>query len=418
MRGRRGGQRLNNHRIKPIESAYRAPGTNSNFMRDYSKDSVAASIVRLGPPSAACLQSVKSSTGRVIDQLNQARDISQDFLSDKFDFAEGNCTGLLNMQSASPDRNLPRDVTTLRDHPRDATLLWDHALDIASSTRNPFNLSFLERKPSSLPPKRLLQFGNVNTRSIRNQTAEFLHHVLDSRLDVCTVTEIWLNDHDTVSLASLSPSGFNFKNFPRPSERNGGGTGVFYNLSLDLSFFDGGEKSSFEFSEWKFSAHGRIFRLVVVYRPPYSKEHPAPASVFFQEFSAFLETTVLCPEVLLVSGDFNFHLDDPSDADARKFMELMDTFGLLQHITIPTHVSGHILDLIISRSSNDINVFPPKSTYYIYDLALLNVNYLSLVLICWSRKFLIGSSNSGQASKNWLSVMIPPYHKSWINTPP
>ena len=249
MRGRRGGQRLNNHRIKPIESAYRAPGTKSNFMRDYSKNSVAVSNVRLRPPSAACLQSVKSSTGRVIDQLNQVQDISQDFLSDTFDFVEGNCTGLLNMQFASPDCNLPRDMTTLWDHSRDATLQCDHALDIASSTRNPSNLSFLERTPSSLLPKRLLQFGNVNTRSIRNKTAEFLHHVLDSRLDVCTVTETWLNDHDTVSLASLSPSGFNFKNFPRPSEQNGGGTGVLFNLTLDLSFFDGGEKSSFEFSE-------------------------------------------------------------------------------------------------------------------------------------------------------------------------
>ena len=126
-----------------------------------------------------------------------------------------------------------------------------NALDIASSTRNPSNLRFLERTPPSLPPKRLLQFtsGNVNTRSIRNKTAEFLHHVLDSRLDVCAVTETWLNEQDTVSLASLSPLGFNFKNFPRPSERNGGVTGVFYNLSLDLSFPNGREKSSFEFSE-------------------------------------------------------------------------------------------------------------------------------------------------------------------------
>jgi len=44
---------------------------------------------------------------------------------------------------------------------------------------------------------------------------------------------------------------------------------------------------------------------------------------------------VLCPEVLLVSSDFNFHLDDFSDANARKFMELMDMFGLLQHNTTP-----------------------------------------------------------------------------------
>ena len=95
--------------------------------------------------------------------------------------------------------------------------------------------------------------------------------------------------------------------------------------------------------------HGRIIKLVVIYHPPYSKEHPVPVGVFFQEFSAFLETAVLCTEVLLVSGDFNFHLDDSSDADARKFMEIMDTFGLLQHITTPMHVSEHILHLIISQ---------------------------------------------------------------------
>ena len=163
-------------------------------------------------------------------------------------------------------------------------------------------------------------------------------------------------------------SGFNFKNFPRPSERNGGGTGAFYNLSLDLSFFDSGEKSSFEFSEWKLSVHGRIIRLVVVYRPPYSKEHPVPASVLFQEFSAFLKTTVLCPEVLLVSGYFNFHLDDPSDADARKFMELRIRLVCCNILPpLRTFLDIIILDLIISRSSNDINVFPPKSTYYISD---------------------------------------------------
>ena len=59
---------------------------------------------------------------------------------------------------------------------------------------------------------------------------------------------------------------------------------------------------------------------------------------------------MLCPEVLLVFSDFNFHLDDFSDANARKFMELMDMFGLLQHNTTPMHVSGHtgILHLIIS----------------------------------------------------------------------
>ena len=41
-------------------------------------------------------------------------------------------------------------------------------------------------------------------------------------------------------------------------------------------------------------------------------------------------------EVLLISGDFNFHIDDPSDNDAKT----LETFGLSQHVTAPTHSSG------------------------------------------------------------------------------
>lgn len=175
-----------------------------------------------------------------MDQLNQAWDISQDLLSDKlFDFAGGNCTGLLNIQFVLLDCNLPWDMTTLWDHSQNATLQLDHAWHITSSDRNPSNLSFLERMPFSFPP-RLLQFGNINTRSIRNKTAEFLHHVLDSGLGVCTITETWLSDQDIVSLGTLSPSGLNFENFYNS---------VFYSLSLNCPFFDGGEKSSFEFSQ-------------------------------------------------------------------------------------------------------------------------------------------------------------------------
>ena len=137
---------------------------------------------------------------------------------------------------------------------------------------------------------------------------------------------------------------------------------VFYNLSQNLSFLDGGKKPSFKFSEWKLYAHGRKIKLVFVFCPPYSKKHPVSASIFFQEFSAFLETSVLCPEVLLVSGDFNFHLDDPSDADARIVMELMDTFGLLPPLSM-------FLDIYSILSSHarrmTLITFPLKSTYYI-----------------------------------------------------
>lgn len=61
-----------------------------------------------------------------------------------------------------------------------------------------------------------------------------------------------------------------------------------------------------------------------------------------------LEEVVVCPEELLIIGDFNFHMDT-ADRDAAQFGSLLELFNLKQHVTVPTHTSGHILDLVLSR---------------------------------------------------------------------
>jgi len=54
-------------------------------------------------------------------------------------------------------------------------------------------------------------------------------------------------------------------------------------------------------------------------------------------------------------GDFNLHLDDPEDTYATSFLTLLETFDLKQHITKPTHISGNILDPIITKSISSIS---------------------------------------------------------------
>ena len=48
-------------------------------------------------------------------------------------------------------------------------------------------------------------------------------------------------------------------------------------------------------------------------------------------------------------------------------MGLLETFSLSQHVSGPTHLSGHTLDLIITRSSDDIVLASPKTTFPISD---------------------------------------------------
>ncbi len=72
--------------------------------------------------------------------------------------------------------------------------------------------------------------------------------------------------------------------------------------------------------------------------------------LFYDEFSSFLETIILSPEKLLLTGDFNIHVDNKSDLVAQKFVDILDSFNLCQHIDGPTHENGQTLDLIITRS--------------------------------------------------------------------
>jgi len=109
---------------------------------------------------------------------------------------------------------------------------------------------------------------------------------------------------------------------------------------------ESGEENSFEFSEWIISSIGHDIRLFIIYRPPNSDDHQVPTNVLFTEFSKYLESTVLSEENLLISGYFNIHVDNIHDSDAIKFSDLLESFGLKQHVTGPTHKDGHTLDLI------------------------------------------------------------------------
>ena len=162
------------------------------------------------------------------------------------------------------------------------------------------------------------RFANVNARSLKNKTAEVVDHVLNNNIDVCIVTETWLKAVDTVSIAALSPPGYSFANFPRQSNRMGGGAGIMFNTNFKAILKEGGEKRSFEYSEWNLQAPNCTIKILAVYRP-HSRTHPVPSTVFFEEFSNLLETIVLCVEVLLITGDFNFHLDDPYDTNTKAF---------------------------------------------------------------------------------------------------
>lgn len=72
--------------------------------------------------------------------------------------------------------------------------------------------------------------------------------------------------------------------------------------------------------------------------------------MFFNEFPILLERSVGACGHHLLMRDFNFHVDDRTDRLASRFLDLLDSHDLIQHVTCPTHENNHMLDLRITRT--------------------------------------------------------------------
>jgi len=189
-----------------------------------------------------------------------------------------------------------------------------------------------------------------------------MDYLCDCKADLYAKTETWLTEDDAAVRAELNLDGYNFLDHPREG-RCGGGTGLIFRDFLRVKNADAGEKSSFEFSEWTVTTVSNCIRLFKIYRPLYSDKRKVPTTVFFREFSDYLESVLLSKEQILFAGDFNIHVDNPRDSDAIKFADLLESFGLQQHAKGSTHKEGHTLDLIITRCSEIVLSAPPKHAW-------------------------------------------------------
>ncbi len=94
--------------------------------------------------------------------------------------------------------------------------------------------------------------------------------------------------------------------------------------------------------------------LATVYRPP------GPYTDFLQEFADFLSDLLVNVDKALIVGDFNIHVDNTNDALGLAFTDLINSFGVKQNVTGPTHHFTHTLDLIILHGNDltDIDIVP------------------------------------------------------------
>lgn len=74
-------------------------------------------------------------------------------------------------------------------------------------------------------------------------------------------------------------------------------------------------------------------------------------------------------EQLVVMGDFNLHMDVPTDNYAIAMSDLPESLSLQQHMEGPTFIQGNTLDLVITLQSDQIICKMPCSNWYFSDHA-------------------------------------------------
>ena len=206
--------------------------------------------------------------------------------------------------------------------------LWTSVRPPVAPTSRTANLSNL-RHPTPAPPS--ISLALLNCRSLSNKSPIILELLLDNNIDLLFLCETWQQPLDFYALNQATPSNYRYIAKPRLSGR-GGGLAVIYKKSTSITELNLNLPSISSFEYLALSLPNSI-TAILIYRPP--KPHPS----FLTDMSDLLTIASSLSSRLLLSGDFNIHVDCPNAPLTSDFLSLLDCFHLTQYIDFPTHTA-------------------------------------------------------------------------------
>ena len=91
-----------------------------------------------------------------------------------------------------------------------------------------------------------------------------------------------------------------------------------------------------------------MINLLVIYRYPNTS-----VISFYNYLADTLENNIHALKGhCKLTGNFNIHTEDALDNDTRSFHDMLDSLGMVNHVTFPTSKQGHTLDLVIEEEDS------------------------------------------------------------------
>ena len=115
--------------------------------------------------------------------------------------------------------------------------------------------------------KKSLHCVLLNIQSVTSKTFEIRELVAEKSLGILALTETWLSNNDSGKIAELLPDTPVFYHVPR--EKRGGGVGLCPSKSLThVKMIKSLNYTSFEYIHINFSLTNKLYKFIVLYRPP------------------------------------------------------------------------------------------------------------------------------------------------------
>ena len=92
-----------------------------------------------------------------------------------------------------------------------------------------------------------------------------------------------------------------------------------------------------EYTIWKVNTHTVTINIIAIHHPPYSNINQSTNAMFLNDLADIFEKHLMSLSNIMVTGDFNLHMDKMDDPDVNIFKDIVQAFDLDYQVDFPTH---------------------------------------------------------------------------------
>ena len=223
----------------------------------------------------------------------------------------------------------------------------------------------------------------INCRLVTNKTQCIQAEIAEANAALSGLTETWIKEDDDITPLQLCPSGYKYISIPR-KVRSGGGLTLIYGDNINLKSEKEYSFNTMECADFSIKLPSKTIHLGLIYRPPDER-----VLQYYQELTTYVEQNINTTDDTLLMGDLNIHINDPENQDTIIFEDTIESLGLSNQVSFPTHRLQNTLDTVITTEDSDIisgthqgSLF---SDHYIIHYTLTPSKLTELKRICYRK---------------------------------